>query len=229
MDIEHLGYKTIDLLLGLGLIHDPADIFGFEVDRLGDLEGWGETSVRNLGKAIDAARDRPVSRLITALGIRHVGSTVARTLARHFGSLPALMDADEEEIAVVDGVGQVIAAEVRAWSSDIVNRELVSKLGAAGVRLSDPVDVSVGSEPLTGTTFVISGALEGMTREEAEGAVVSRGGKATGSVSSKTTALVVGESPGASKRRKAEELGIPIIDGAVFRRVLDEGVSALES
>jgi DNA ligase (NAD+) len=229
MDIEHLGYKTIDLLLGLGLIHDPADIFGFEVDRLGDLEGWGETSVRNLGKAIDAARDRPVSRLITALGIRHVGSTVARTLARHFGSLPALMDADEEEIAAVDGVGQVIAAEVRAWSSDIVNRELVSKLGAAGVRLSDPVDVSVGSEPLTGTTFVISGALEGMTREEAEGAVVSRGGKATGSVSSKTTALVVGESPGASKRRKAEELGIPIIDGAVFRRVLDEGVSALES
>jgi DNA ligase (NAD+) len=227
MDIEHLGYKTIDLLLKRGLISDPADIFTFDVAELGGLEGWGELSVSNLARAIDAARDRPVSRLLTALGIRHVGSTVARTLAGHFGGLPALMDATEEEISAVEGIGPVIAAEMRGWSQDPDNRRLVEKLGAAGVRLVDRVEDSAGSDLLAGTVFVISGTLDGMTREEAELAVTSRGGKATGSVSSKTTALVVGESPGASKTRKAEELGIPIIDGEAFARVLVEGVSGL--
>jgi DNA ligase (NAD+) len=228
MDIEHLGYKTIDLLLDQGLIRDPADIFTFDVDRLGEMEGWGETSVRNLAKAIDDARDRPVSRLLTALGIRHVGGTVARTLARHFGGLPALMEATEEEISEVEGIGPVIATEVRAWATDPANRELVSKLGMAGVRLADPVEQGAGSDLLSGATFVISGTMEGMTREEAEAAVEARGGKATGSVSSKTTALVVGASPGASKTRKAEELGVPVIDEGLFRRVLETGLSALE-
>jgi DNA ligase (NAD+) len=228
MDIEHLGYKTIDLLLDQGLIRDPADIFTFDVDGLGEMEGWGETSVGNLAKAIDAARDRPVSRLLTALGIRHVGGTVARTLARHFGGLPALMEATEEEISLVEGIGPVIAAEVRAWATDPANRELVSKLEMAGVRLADPVEQGLGSDLLTGATFVISGTMERMTREEAEAAVEARGGKATGSVSSKTTALVVGESPGASKTRKAEELRVPVIDEEMFRRVLETGLSALE-
>jgi DNA ligase (NAD+) len=228
MDIEHLGYKTIDLLLDQGLIRDPADIFTFDVDGLGEMEGWGETSVGNLAKAIDAARDRPVSRLLTALGIRHVGGTVARTLARHFGGLPALMEATEEEISLVEGIGPVIAAEVRAWATDPANRELVSKLEMAGVRLADPVEQGPGSDLLTGATFVISGTMERMTREEAEAAVEARGGKATGSVSSKTTALVVGESPGASKTRKAEELRVPVIDEEMFRRVLETGLSALE-
>ncbi len=229
MDIEHLGYKTIDLLLNMGLIVDPADIFTFDADRLLDLEGWGEVSVGNLKAAIDAARDRPVARLFTALGIRHVGGTVARTLARHFGGLPALMDATEEEISAVEGIGPVIAAEVRGWSTDPANRQLVEKLGAAGVRLADPVEDTMVSDLLAGSTFVVSGTLEGMTREGAEAAVEARGGKVTGSVSSRTTALVVGESPGASKSRKAEELGIPIIDASTFRRVLDEGLQALPS
>src|SRR5690606_27755407 len=131
------GYKTIDLLLKLGLIVDPADIFTFDADRLLELDGWGETSVGKLRGAIEAAKDRPVARLLTALGIRHVGGTVARTLARHFGGLPALMDASEEEIAEVEGIGPVIASEVRAWSAEEANRQLVSKLGSAGVRLAD--------------------------------------------------------------------------------------------
>jgi DNA ligase (NAD+) len=227
MDIEHLGYKTIDLLLGEGLITDPADIFTFDVDRLRGREGWGETSVNNLKRAIEAARDRPAARLLTALGIRHIGGTIARTLIRHFGGLPALMDAAEEEISQVEGIGPVIARGVAEWAADPVNRGLVAKLGQAGVRLEDEVAPGVSGDLLAGTTFVISGTIEGFTREEAQAAIEQRGGKATGSVSSKTTALIVGESPGASKTRKAEELGIPIIDGEIFQKVLEQGISSL--
>ena len=205
MDIEHMGYKTIDLLLKEGLIVDPADIFTFDADRLLEYEGWGEISVRKLKAAIEAAKDRPVARLLTALGIRHVGGTVARTLARHFGSLPALMDATEEEISAVEGIGPTIAAEIRSWSTDEANRRLVEKLGAAGVRLADEKADEPTSDLLAGAAFVISGTLDGMSREEAEALIEAKGGKATGSVSSKTTALVVGESPGASKTKKAEE------------------------
>ena len=227
MDIEHMGYRTIDLLLDKGYISDPADIFTFDIDQLLDEEGWGEISVNNLKSAVKAASDRPVARLLTALGIRHVGGTVARTLARHFGGVPALMAASEEQISDIEGIGPVIAAEVRAWSTDPVNRELVEKLGAAGVRLLDDVEDDVVSDLLAGETFVVSGTVPGFTREEAQVAIESRGGRATSSVSGKTTALVVGESPGASKSRKAEELGIPIVDGDTFRRILAEGVSAL--
>jgi DNA ligase (NAD+) len=227
MDIEHLGYKTIDLLLGEGMIRDPADIFAFDVNRLLGREGWGEISVGNLKRAIEAAKDRPVARLLTALGIRHVGGTIARTLVRHFGSLTALMEASETEIAEVEGIGPVIARGVAEWSADPANRQLVAKLGDAGVRLADEVEAGVAGNLLAGTTFVISGTIDGVSREEAQAAIERRGGKATSSVSSKTTALIVGESPGASKTRKAEELGVPIIDGEVFRKLLDQGLSAL--
>ena len=227
MDIEHMGYRTIDLLLDKGYISDPADIFTFDIDQLLDEEGWGQISVDNLKAAVNAASDRPVARLLAALGIRHVGGTVSRTLARHFGGLPALMKASEEQISEIEGIGPVIATEVRTWSTDPVNRGLIDKLGAAGVRLVDDVDHDVASDLLTGTTFVVSGTVPGFTREEAQVAIESRGGKATSSVSGKTTALVVGESPGESKSRKAEELGIPVIDGDTFKKVLAEGVSAL--
>ena len=230
MDIEHMGYKTIDLLLGEGLISDPADIFTFDTSRLLEIEGWGQISVDNLTKAIEAAKDRPVSRLLTALGIRHVGGTVARLLARYFGGLPSLMDATEEDVSAIEGIGPKIAAGVVEWSSDPANRELVEKLGAAGVRLSDErPDDGAGSDLLAGATFVVSGTIQGFTREEAEAAIEQRGGKATSSVSGKTTALVVGESPGASKTNKAESLGVPIIDGDTFKRLLDKGLTVLEA
>lgn len=228
MDIEHLGYKTIDLLLAEGLIEDPADIFTFDTARLLEFDGWGMTSVDNLATAIEAARDRPLAKLLTALGIRHVGGTVARLLARHFGSLPALMAAGEEEIAAIEGIGPVIAAGVAEWSADPANRQIVEKLGAAGVRLEETGDFDGVSDLLTGATLVVSGAIEGFTREEAEAAIEQRGGKATGSVSGRTTALIVGESPGSSKLTKAEELGIPIVDADTFRRLLDSGLSVLE-
>lgn len=230
MDIEHMGYKTIDLLLGEGLISDPADIFTFDTSELLEYEGWGRISVDNLTRAIEVAKDRPVTRLLTALGIRHVGGTVARLLARHFGGLPALMDATEEDVSAIEGIGPKIAAGVVEWSSDPANRELVRKLGAAGVRLADDrADGGPGSDLLAGATFVVSGTIEGFTREEAEAAIEQRGGKATGSVSGKTTALIVGESPGASKTSKAESLGVPIIDGETFKRLLTEGLPVLSA
>ena len=227
MDIEHLGYKTIDLLLEQGYVTDPADIFTFNTDKLLDHEGWGELSVANLRKAIEAAKDRPVARLLAALGIRHVGGTVARTLVREFGGLPSLIEATEEQIASVEGIGPVIAAEVRGWFADPENRKLVEKLGAAGVRLEEEREEGELSDLLAGAIFVISGTIEGFSREEAESAIESRGGKATGSVSGRTTALIVGESPGASKTAKAQELGIPIVDEAVFRDLLERGLDAL--
>ncbi len=228
MDIEHMGYKTIDMLLTEGYIDDPADLFTFDVDEMLGREGWGQISVDNLKSAIESAKNRPVSKLLTALGVRHVGSTMARTLVRHFGGLPALMAADEEDISSVDGVGAVIAAEVARWSSDPANTELVDKLGAAGVRLVEERDEGVASDLLAGSTFVVSGTIDGFTREEAQAAIEARGGKAASSVSGKTTALVVGDSPGASKTRKAEEVGVPIIDGVAFKKLLDEGLAALD-
>jgi DNA ligase (NAD+) len=222
-----MGYKTIDLLLQEGLITDPADIFTFDVDELRGREGWGDISVNNLRRAIEAAKDRPVTRLLTALGIRHVGGTIARTLVRHFRSLPALMEATEEEIAGVEGIGPVIAHGVAEWAADPVNRELVAKLEAAGVRMADEVAKGVAGDLLAGATFVVSGTIEGYSREEAQAAIEQRGGKATGSVSSRTTALIVGDSPGASKTAKAEDLGVPIIDGVMFKRLLEEGLGVL--
>jgi DNA ligase (NAD+) len=228
MDIEHMGYKTIDLLLEKGWIDDPSDIFTFDTSQLLDVEGWGEISVNNLTNAIEAAKDRPVAKLLTALGIRHVGGTVARMLVRHFGGMEALMEADEEEIASIEGIGPVIAAGVVEWSSDPANRELVERLGGAGVRLEEEAQEGAGSDLLAGATFVVSGAIEGYTREEAQAAIEHRGGKTTGSVSGKTTALIVGESPGASKLTKAEEIGIPIVEAERFDQLLEEGLSVLD-
>ena len=228
MDIEHMGYKTIDLLLDEGLISDPADIFAFDAETLKGREGWGEISVENLKRAIEAAKDRPVARLLTALGIRHVGSTTARTLIRAFGGLPKLMEAAEKEIASTEGIGPVIAAGVREWVSDPVNRELVDKLGEAGVRLYDSAPDERVGDLLSGASLVISGTLRGFSREEAQAAVEARGGKATNSVSAKTTALVVGDAPGASKTRKAQQLGVRVIDIDTFNRLLDDGLSVLE-
>lgn len=228
MDIEHMGYKTIDMLIKEEFISDPADIFTFDVQSLLGREGWGEISVNNLEAAIESAKDRPASRLLTGLGIRHVGGTVARMLVRAYGGIPALLEASEEDIAGVEGIGSVIATGIVQWSADPVNQQLVSKLGEAGVRLVDEVDGAVSPDLLAGATFVISGTLEGITREEAQIAIEARGGKATSSVSGKTTALVVGESPGASKSKKAGDLGIPIIDGPTLVRVLEDGLSALD-
>jgi DNA ligase (NAD+) len=226
MDIEGLGYKTVDLLLSEGLISDPSDIFTFRADDLLAFEGWGEISVSNLVQAIDAARDRPMGRLLTALGIPLVGGTVARVLARRFLSMDRLLDATDEELEAIDGIGPEIVASVCSWADDPANRDLIARLGAAGVRLEDPEPEGADRSLLAGVTLVITGTLEGFTREAARIAVEDRGGKAAASVSKKTTAVVAGESPG-SKVTKAQELGVPILDEAAFMDLLDKGPGVL--
>jgi DNA ligase (NAD+) len=228
MDIEGLGYKTIDMLLREGLIRDPADLFSLTTEDLISRERWGEVSVGNLLAAIDAARDRPLARLITALGIPLVGGTVARVLARRFRSVEAVMGAGVEELAGIEGIGPEIAGSLRAWSQDADNRRLVEKLRAAGVRLADPEPEGADRSRLAGVTVVITGTLAGFSREEARAAVEDRGGRVAGSVSKKTSAVVVGEAPG-SKAQKAAELGVEILDEAAFVRLLAEGPLALGS
>ena len=226
MDIEGLGYKTVDLLLSEGLIRDPADVFTLQPDDLLGREGWGETSVSNLLSAIEAAKDREVGRLLTGLGIDHVGGTVARVLARRFGSIEALAAASDEDIMQIDGIGPEIAGSVVGWFDDSDNIMLIDKFRAAGVRMEDPVVESERSDLLDGVTVVITGSLEGFSRSEAKAAVESLGGKVTGSVSGKTSALIAGASPG-SKQAKAEDLGVPVLDEAAFLRLLEQGSAAL--
>jgi DNA ligase (NAD+) len=225
MDIEGLGYKTIDLLLREELISDPADIFFLDRGHLLGFEGWGEVSVGNLLAAIEQARHQPLHRLLVALGIRHVGGTVARLLSRTFGDMDRLLDAGEEDLAAIEGVGPTIAASVRAWGADPENRRLIERFKAGGVRLDD--EPAPGrSSTLEGIAVVITGTLSSLGRDEAKAAVEDRGGKVTSSVSRKTTAVVVGESPG-SKLAKAEELGVPVLDETGFIRLLEEGPEAV--
>ena len=225
MDIEGLGYKTIDLLLREDLIANPADIFFLEADDLLGFEGWGEVSVGNLLAAIDDARHRPLDRLLVALGIRHVGGTVARVLSRAFGDMDHLLDASEEDLAAIEGIGPTIAASVRDWASEQENQRLIDRFRTGGVQLADE-QAAGGSSVLEGVAVVITGTLLSLGREDAKAAVEDRGGKVTSSVSRKTTAVVAGGSPG-SKLAKAEELGIPVIDEAGFLQLLEKGPEAV--
>jgi DNA ligase (NAD+) len=227
MDIEGLGYKTVDLLLSEGLVRDPADVFTLKPDDLLGREGWGETSVTNLLAAIDEAKDREVGRLLTGFGIDHVGGTVARVLARRFGSIDALSSAAEDDITEIDGIGPEIAGSVVSWFEDEENTRLVGKMRSAGVRMEDPFFEEEGSNLLEGVTVVITGSLDGYSRSEAKAAVEDRGGKVTGSVSRKTTALVAGASPG-SKMAKAVDLAVPVLDEEAFARLLEEGPDSIE-
>jgi DNA ligase (NAD+) len=226
MDIEGLGYKTVDLLLTERLVRDPADVFALRPEDLLGREGWGETSVSKLLGAIDDAKNREVARLITGLGIDHVGGTVARVLARRFGSIDALIEAREDDITAIDGIGPEIAGSVVRWFADPDNAALIEKFRAAGLRFADPVVEREGGDLLAGVTVVITGSLDGFSRSDAKRAVEDRGGKVTGSVSGKTTALVAGASPG-SKHAKALDLGVPVLDEAAFVHLLDEGPGGL--
>jgi DNA ligase (NAD+) len=226
MDIEGLGYKTAHSLLDLGLIKDPADIFRLDEEDLLSIEGWGEISATNLLSAIEASKSQPLARLVFGLGIDHVGSTVAAQLARKFGSLGRLMSATTEEIEVIDGIGPEIAGSVVDWAADADNRDLVKRLVDAGVSVEDEASVEQIDQTLAGITVVITGTLEGFTRESAKAAVLERGGKVTGSVSSKTTAIVAGANAG-SKLAKAESLDIPVLDAQAFVELLATGAVRL--
>jgi DNA ligase (NAD+) len=218
MDIEGLGYKTGFLLLDLGWVGDPADVYSLTQEQLAQLPGFKDKRIHNLLDAIERSKDRPLWRLLVGLGIPHVGSHVAQVLARAFGSIDALVEASEEQIDEVEGIGPEIAQSVAAWFKDKGNRRLLEKLRRAGVRMKDePVETPEG--PLSGTTMVLTGGLETMSRDEATRLAQEAGARIASSVSKKTDLVVVGENPG-SKAAKAEELGVETIGEREFLRRL---------
>jgi DNA ligase (NAD+) len=219
MDIEGLGEKTVFALSDAGYIVDPGDLYSLTTSQLLTLEGFAEISAQNLVASIERSKQRPLPKLLVGLGIKHLGPSASEALATEFGSLKAIVDAPAERLAEVEGVGEVIAASVNRWFESPANRAFVDKLRLAGVRL-DVVERSTLEQTLAGRTIVVTGTVPGWSREGAEAAVKQRGGKATGSVSAKTDALVVGEAPGASKVTKATELGIRVIPGEQFDDLL---------
>ena len=215
MDIEGLGYKTGILLLDMGWVKDPADVYSLTAEQLAQLPGFKEKKISNLLSAIEASKDRPIWRLLVGLNIPHVGSTVAAVLARAFRSIDALAAATPEEIAAVEGVGPVIAQSVADWFRDKENRRLLEKLRAAGIRMEDPEPEAPVEGPLSGTTIVLTGGLEALSRDEAAAAAEAAGAKVASSVSKKTDFVVAGANPG-TKLAKAEQLGVEVIDEPEF-------------
>jgi DNA ligase (NAD+) len=232
-DIEVLGYEGGIALLDAGVLEDEGDLFGLTEDDLlrteifrrkdGGLSANGKKLLENL----ETARERPLWRVVVALSIRHVGPTAAQALARELRSVQAIADAPEEVLAAVDGVGPTIAAAVQEWFAVDWHRDVVRKWAEAGVRMEEQV-TDEGPRVLEGLSVVVTGSMEGFSRDQATEAIQLRGGRAAGSVSKKTDFVVAGESPG-SKFDKAVSLGVPVLDEAGFRVLLEEGPEAAQA
>ncbi len=226
MDIDGVGEALCSALLAAGLVEDAVDLYALTKERLLTLERMGDKSGQNVLNAIAASRERPLERVLFALGIRHAGSEVAALLASHFGSMDAILRADEEELSAVPGIGPVIARSVGEYFGEPRNRQFVEKLEAAGVRLSGGQPAR-REGPLAGKTFVLTGSMGGYTRGSATALIEGLGGSVGASVTKKTDYVVAGEAPG-SKLERARELGVPVLDEDAFRVFLaehDGGVS----
>ena len=223
LDIEGLGEQRVGQLLSEGLIADVADLFTLRVEDLVTLEGFGELSAQSLIGAIAAVREAPLSRFLVGLGIRHVGPVAARELARAFHSYDALAAAPLEAIEAVEGIGPVIAQSVYEYVRDDEAIARVEKMTRAGVTLLETVAKSSLEQTLAGKAVVVTGSVEGYSRDEAAAAIVARGGTCPGSVSAKTYCVVVGEAPGASKVTKAQSVGVPMIAATQFEELLSTG------
>ncbi|MDP9296760.1 MAG: NAD-dependent DNA ligase LigA [Actinomycetota bacterium] len=215
MDIEHLGYKTGMLLRERGWVEDPADVYFLTREQLETLPGFKERSIDNLLSSIEGSKDRPIWRLLVALNIRHVGSHAAQVLARAFGSIDRLSAASEEEIDAVEEIGPEIARSVYEWFHDEENLALIEKLRRAGVRMEDEPAPELPEGPLSGSSIVLTGGLDALSRDEAIKLAEEAGAKVASSVSKMTAFVVAGENPG-SKLRKAEQLGVEVIDEQEF-------------
>jgi DNA ligase (NAD+) len=229
-DIEGLGYEAAAALLASGVITDEGDVFSLDADQLIEVdlfrtkEGNLSANGRKLLANLETVKDRPLWRVLVGLSIRHVGPTAAQALAREFGSVQAIDDADEEAIAAADGVGPTIAAAVREWFGVDWHRAVVDKWRAAGVRMAEDQGDSM-PRTLADMSIVVTGSLERFSRDEAKEAIMSRGGKAAGSVSKKTAFVVVGDAPG-SKYDKAMQLKVPVLDEDGFAALLADGPEA---
>ena len=233
-DIEVLGYEAVSALLDCGLVADEGDLFTLTEEQLATCpffvvkQGTLSANATRLLANLEQARTRPLWRILVALSIRHVGPTAARALAAEFGSLAAIEAGSTDALAAVEGVGPTIAASLRDWFAVDWHQAIVTKWRQAGVRLEDPdFDPNrAAARLLAGVSVVITGTLEGFSREEAGEAVRAAGGKVTSSVSKKTSFVVAGENAG-TKHDKAVELGVPILDEAAFRVLLDQGPDAV--
>jgi DNA ligase (NAD+) len=219
MDMDGVGEKLVARLVELGLVSQPQDFYKLAVDDLLPLDGFQATSAENVVGSIERSKSRPFDRVLFALGIPHVGSITAELLAGAFGSMEALRKATPEEIAEVEGIGPVIAETVSAWFLDDEHAAIVDALAEAGLTMTGPKRASAApSGPLAGKTFVVTGALEGFTRDTIGEHLAGLGAKVTGSVSASTDYVLAGEG-GGSKRAKAESLGVPVIDLAELERL----------
>jgi DNA ligase (NAD+) len=217
MDIDGLGEKIIRQLVSVGLVREVSDLYRLTEGDLIPLERFAEKSARNIIEAIQRSKRVPLHRLINALGIRYVGEATARVLARHFQSLEGLINATRDELLQVEGVGEQVAASIREYFDNPRNRQIIRKLRKAGVQEEPPERRTAG--PLAGKTFVFTGGLAHISREEAKAQVTARGGKVSSSVSAKTDYVVMGADPG-SKYAKAVELGVPLLDEAAFAELI---------
>ena len=215
MDIENLGKAVVDQLVSRELVHTLADLYRLRMDDLVGLDKFAEKSSENLVRAIAASKDAEVWRLLHGLGIPNVGSGLAKDLIRNFQGLDALMEADEETLENVDGVGGILTASIRSFFAEAKNRELVEEFRELGLRWKEEGSATdeVGSKPLEGKTFVLTGSLPTLTRDEATVWIEEKGGRVTSSVSKKTDYVVAGEEAG-SKLAKAEKLGVAVLDEA---------------
>ncbi len=222
MDIEGLGERTAQLLVERELVRDAADLYYLQRESLLGLEGFAEKSTDNLLAAIEASKERPLSQILAALGIRNVGFTVAQLLTQHYHSLDDLAKAGRESLEAIEGMGPHTAGTVVEWFAHPGNQKFVEKLRRAGVRLvQEAVGAPATEGPLTGLTFVITGTLS-RPRPEIAKMIERHGGKVTGSVSRNTDYLVAGESPGGSKYRKAQQLETPVIDEAQLQAMIGQ-------
>jgi DNA ligase (NAD+) len=210
MDIEGLGYKTIIALWERGVVGDPGDIYSITRDQLLELPLFAEKKAGQVMASIEKSKEQGLARVLVGLGIRHVGPPTARLLASEFGALDAIAEASEETLTTLDGVGPIVAQSIGEWFASARNRAIATKLRKAGVKLSEEVR-PVTEGPLSGKTFVLTGGLSSMTREQTAARIEAAGGKVASSVSRKTDYVVAGESPG-SKLARAQELGVAIVD-----------------
>jgi DNA ligase (NAD+) len=220
MDIEGLGDKLVDQLVDRGLVHSPADVYGLGLDTLAGLERMAEKSAANLLAAIEASKRTTLARFIFALGIRNVGETTAKDLARHFGSLDRLLAATEADLLDVRDIGPIVAQSIVQFFAEPHNLEVVNRLRAAGVHWPESTGLQQSAGILAGKTLVLTGTLPTLTRDAAKEKIEAAGGKVAGSVSKKTDYVVAGEEAG-SKLAKAQELGVPILDEAGLLALLE--------
>ncbi|MBE6989432.1 MAG: NAD-dependent DNA ligase LigA [Ruminococcaceae bacterium] len=218
MDIDGLGPAVLNQLVESGLVRTAADLYTLQAQDIAQLDRMGEKSAQNAVDAIAASRDNDLWRLINALGIRQVGDKAAKILASHFRTFDALAQASEEELTAIDDIGGITASYIRSWINDPQSQDLMARLKAAGVNMACKEEIF--DKRFTGMSFVLTGALESLTREKAEEMIGQRGGKAAGSVSKRTTYVVAGESAG-SKLRKAQELGIPVLSEDEFLAMME--------